>query len=78
MSAAQDGPSKAQIEQREREQLGKGATTHRVPDPSGPGSDSGPTAWQLALGAALGAGLVGGVVVGVRQVSHHDPVASAH
>ena len=67
-----NGPTKAQIEQREREQglTGEGqGTAPSTPVSSGAGDAA---AWQLALSAALGAAVMGGIVVVSRQVSQHQ------
>jgi hypothetical protein len=64
-------PSKAQIEQRERQQNSAGegqGTAPSTPVSSGAGDAA---AWQLALSAALGATLMGGIVLVSRQVTQH-------
>jgi len=78
LAAGADGLSKAQIEQREREQRTTGGGAQQQPAPSSPSSSggTGAAAWQLALSAALGAVLTGGVVVASRQVTHRHAVAS--
>jgi len=73
-AAGVDRPSKAQIEQRERQHGTAGATgSGSQQQPSSPSSSggTGAAAWQLALSAALGAVLTGGIVVASRQVTHH-------
>lgn len=78
LAAGADGLSKAQIEQREREQRTTGGGAQQQLAPSSPSSSSGTgaAAWQLALSAALGAALTGGIVVASRQVTHRHAVAS--
>ena len=64
-------PTKARVEQRERQQSlsGEGQrTSPSTPVSSGAGDAA---AWQLALSAALGATLMGGIVLVSRQVSQH-------
>lgn len=71
LAAGPTNPTKAQIEQAEREQ---GSTVVRQgPAPSTPVSSGAgdAAAWQLALSAALGAVLMGSIVVASRQVSQH-------
>ncbi len=75
------GLTKAQIEQREREQARPGTPPgpRTGPEPAPTSGDGGAAAWQLALSAALGAVMAGGVLVVARQVgSQRGPVASAH
>ena len=78
LAAGADGPSKAQIEQREREERTTGGGAKQQPAPSVPSSPggSGAAVWQLALSAALGAVLTGGVILASRQVSQRHVMAS--
>lgn len=63
-------PTKAQIEQRERDAGVSTGGQQRVPS-TGTTVAGGAAAWQLALSAALGATVTGAVVLGSRRVSQH-------
>jgi hypothetical protein len=71
LGGGQNHPTKAQVEQRERDQAstGQGQQRNAPATPASGGDDA--AAWQLALSAALGAAVTGGIVLTSRQVSHH-------
>jgi hypothetical protein len=70
LGGGQNHPTKAQVEQRERDQASTGQGQQRNA-PATPASGDDAAVWQLALSAALGAAVAGGIVLTSRQVSHH-------